>query len=352
MTALLAGLWLVSPHALAQDSSPPEPVEAPADLAGEAARLEEERVRLEAVRQAIAEESQALAEEKEAWNRSRQSASNPEEHTAFGRAVEVPAGEDWNEAVAFGGDVHVRGHVTGDVVSFGGDVIVYDGGKVEKSAVSFGGAVRVREGGRLVGNNVALPLPIDAGDLFSTTEAPDPASDRLDPENVVGTVASPVGDLWGDIQWRIVMLLAIAGAGVLTVGMFPDRVRRIARDLEVRPLRAALLGSLASGFVVVFSVLLAVLTLGLGLPVSLILLSALGIAWLLGFVGLCQAVGDRLPLDQRPYGRWLAFLVGVVPLAFLGSLPWIGWVVVGAASIIGVGGAISTRFGSITPEEA
>jgi hypothetical protein len=68
-------------------------------------------------------------------------------------------------------------------------------------------------------------------------------------------------------------------------------------------------------------------------------------AWLLGFVGLCQAVGDRLPVQERPHGRWIALLVGVLLMTFLGSLPWVGWVVVGGASLLGIGAALSTRFG-------
>ena len=72
----------------------------------------------------------------------------------------------------------------------------------------------------------------------------------------------------------------------------------------------------------------------------------LGLAWLLGFVGLCQTVGDRLPLDLGPHGRWIAFLVGVVLITCLGSLPAIGWLFVSGASLVGLGAAISTRFGS------
>ena len=57
-------------------------------------------------------------------------------------------------------------------------------------------------------------------------------------------------------------------------------------------------------------------------------------------------MGDRLPVESRPYGRWLAFLVGVVLLTFLGSLPWVGWLVIAGASVLGVGAAISSRFGA------
>lgn len=327
MTAFASALWLGT--ALAQ-TVPEEPPTAH-ELADQQAVLDAQAAELDARRAAF--EAEQAAWEASVRRQRAQLADERvvEEGAGFGRSVEVPAGQSWEEAISFGGDVRVKGHVTGDAVSFGGDVIVEDGGHVDQSAVSFGGRVVVHPGGTLNGDRVAMEVPAERSPFLGALP------------RVTGAAR-----VWDQVRWRLVMLLAMAGAGVLTVGVFPARVRRIARDLEVRPLRAALLGSLASGFVIVFSVLLAVLTVGLGLPVSVLLLCALGIAWLLGFVGLCQAVGDRLPLNQRPYGRWLAFLVGVVPLVFLGSLPWIGWVVVGAASVIGVGGAVSTRFGSVT----
>ena len=96
----------------------------------------------------------------------------------------------------------------------------------------------------------------------------------------------------------------------------------------------------------VFSGLFVLLTLGLGTPVSALLMAGLGAAWLFGFVGLCQVVGDRLPFADKPQGRWLTFLVGTMLLTFLGSLPWVGWLVVFTASMVGIGAAITSRFGS------
>jgi len=84
----------------------------------------------------------------------------------------------------------------------------------------------------------------------------------------------------------------------------------------------------------------------LGIPVSLVLVALLGLAWLLGFVGLCQAVGDRLPFQSKQHGRWLAFLVGVVLVSFVGALPFVGWLVVILMSLLGIGSALATKFGA------
>jgi hypothetical protein len=260
------------------------------------------------------------------------------ERVAFGHPATVHAGETVDEVVSFGEDVEVAGHVTGDAVSFGGNVIVRSTGRIDGDAVAFGGAVSLEPGGVVAGDHVAMGMP----SVMPTFGAPDDAP----PAAAAMSPAAEAKSIVGAVYRRLVLLLFLAGAGVLVVGLFPRRIGRIASDLEAHPVRAAAVGALATGFLSVFGVLFLVLTLGLGLPITLLLFAVLGLSWLLGFVALCQAVGDRLPVESRPYGRWLAFLVGVVLLTFLGSLPWVGWLVVAGASVLGVGAAISSRFGA------
>lgn len=266
------------------------------------------------------------------------STGDPSKRVGIGDPVVVAPDEQVEEVVAFGSDVEVAGRVDGDAVSFGGDVEVQPTGRVHGDAVSFGGQVRVADGGKVDGDRVALEMPMTLP--IATAE---PASTGIGTGSLHLATDPPVFFSW--LYRRLVWMLSVAGAGVLVIGLFPRRVARIAQDVETRPVRAAVVGTLASGFLSLFSVLFAVLTLGLGSPVSLLLVGLLGIAWLLGFVGLCQAVGDRLPVRERPHGRWLAFFVGVVLLTFLGSLPWVGVLVVGGASVLGIGAALSTRFG-------
>ena len=265
--------------------------------------------------------------------------------TSFGRAVTVIAGETVTEAVSFGSDVNVSGRVLGDAVSFGGDVRVAPTGRVHGDAVSFGGCVVVLDGGAVTGDQVAMDMPAIGGLVTAPVPGPQRSVEAPIGTGTVLSMPSPIGDLFGALRRKLVWLLSLSGAGVLVVGLFPNRVGRVARDLEERPVRAAVVGILASSFLLLFSLLFTLLTLGLGLPIGALLVALLGCAWLLGFVALCQAVGDRLPFDDRPYGRWLAFLVAVGSLAFLGSLPWVGWLVVGSASLLGIGSALATRFG-------
>jgi hypothetical protein len=240
--------------------------------------------------------------------------------------VTVEAGTPVADAIS-GQDVRVDGHVTGNATSFAGDVIVGDGGVIDGDATTFSGRVKVEPGGEIHGNRVAFSVDV--------------------PE--LGADLSPLArgpSFLDGFYRRLVLILSFAGAGVMTVGVFPKRIARVARGLEDRPVHSAFVGAFASGFVTLFSALLTVLTLGLGFPVALVLLGGLGVAWMLGFMGLCQAVGDHLPFEQKPHGRWVAFLVGVLLVTSIGSLPWLGWMVIGGSGLLGIGAALSTRFGA------
>lgn len=247
--------------------------------------------------------------------------AEPVERVSFGDSAWVRFGEVVDDVAAFGSDVRVEGTVLGNATAFGGDVVITETGVVRGDAVAFGGVVRVHPEGRVEGDRMALDGPVSAG------------------------VPTSGASMLSDLYHRAVLLLSFAGAGVLVVGLFPNRVERIARGLESQPIWSGIVGATVASLITVFSGLFALLTVGLGLPVSLVMMAVLGAAWLFGFVGLCQAIGDRLPFAEKPHGRWLTFLVGTVLLSCIGSLPWVGWMVVGAASLVGIGAAVTSRFG-------
>lgn len=257
---------------------------------------------------------------------------NLEDRTSFGHPIHIGPDEQVGDVTSFGGPVTIEGHVYGDVASFGGPIELESGGIVEGDAVSLGGPVRVEDGAVLKGDRVDLGSPTNVAFDHS-------AEDEVESE-AHGGFAHFVGAFFR----KLVFLLSLAGAGVLVVGLFPQRVARVAGDIEGHPLRSATVGFFASLTLSIISVIFAITV--LGLPLSLLLWAFLGLAWLLGFVGLCQAVGDRLPFEEKPHGRWIAFLVGVVLVSFAGSLPFVGWLVVIAVSLLGIGASVTTRLGS------
>lgn len=269
--------------------------------------------------EALREEVRALRESLEA---TRAEPSGKAAVVGYADAVHIQAGRTVDEAVAFGENIRIDGTVRGDVTAVGGEITIGSSGRVLGDAVAFGGSITILDGGELRGNrveveNASLPLPAE--------------------EEEEGLAAL--------IYRRLVLMLSLAGAGVLVVGLFPGRVHRIARGVEARPFWSGMVGATVSVLLTVFALLFGLLTLGLGLPVSFLGMALLAAAWLFGFVGLCQAIGDRLPFADKPHGRWLAFLVGMGLVSCVGSLPWVGMLVVFVASMMSIGAAITSRFG-------
>lgn len=238
------------------------------------------------------------------------------EQAAYGDDVRVGPDEVVEDVNVYMADAVVEGRVLGNVTAVGGDISVRDRAVVDGDVVSFGGDIEIDPGAVVSGDRIEF------------------VSDRR------GGVQGLVDSLYH----RVVFLLTLAGAGVLAVGLVPARVGRIAASVDEGPFRSFVAGALGSLLLGGASLLFA-LTI-IGLPISFVLVALLGLGWLTGFVGLCQAVGDRLPFRQRHHGRWVAFLVGCLLVSFLGALPWVGWLVVGTGSLVGVGGALRSRFGT------
>lgn len=240
-------------------------------------------------------------------------------------AVVVEAGEVLPEVVGFGVPVEVHGRVLGRAVSFGRDVRVHNGAQVEGDAVSFGGEVLVEPGGRVDGDQISYRGSAAMSAVNAITE----------------------GRALRGFARKLVALFTFAGLGILVVGLFPKRVDVVARTVADRPVKLTLIGVLLTALV---AVLVGALSITVVLsPLALGLAVLLAFAWLLGFVGLCQAAGDTLPLHHTTARRWLAFLVGVAALAFVGVLPWIGKTALLIVGFTCVGSAWQTRFGVREP---
>ncbi len=246
---------------------------------------------------------------------------------SFGRTLVVPEGERVAEAIAFGAPVDVAGSVVGDVVSFGGDVDVRSTGRVEGDAVSFGGEVRLEGGGEVLGDRTGIAeVPISFG-----------------PSAVASYVAR--GGSWAQGQVRrLVLLLSLAATSVLVLGIAPDQVQGVARGLREHPVRYGFTGFLLSIAVVFVAALLAVTL--IGIPVSLVLLGAAAFAWLLGFTGLALATGTLLPLPSSGGGKLVALLLGIVLIALVGLVPWVGKIALVLMVFPALGAAVGTRFGT------
>jgi hypothetical protein len=71
------------------------------------------------------------------------------DRTQFGHEITVNAGEQVSDVTCFGCTVHIRGRVSGDVTTFGGNVFVENEGEVGGDTTVFGGDLRLEAGSKV-----------------------------------------------------------------------------------------------------------------------------------------------------------------------------------------------------------
>jgi cytoskeletal protein CcmA (bactofilin family) len=70
-------------------------------------------------------------------------ASANHDRTQVGSNISIGPNEESGEATCFGCSIRVRGHVMGDVTTFGGSIVIEDGGQVDGDATAFAGSMRL-----------------------------------------------------------------------------------------------------------------------------------------------------------------------------------------------------------------
>jgi hypothetical protein len=83
-------------------------------------------------------------------------ADGSHDRTQFGHNITVGPDENVSEITCFGCSVRVRGHVDGDVTTFGGSIVLEDGAEVSGDTTSFAGEIRLDQGVKVDGDVTAF----------------------------------------------------------------------------------------------------------------------------------------------------------------------------------------------------
>jgi len=299
--------------------------------------------------------------------------------TRVGGTVVVESGERVGDVTAIGGTVVVNGTVAGDLEAYGSEVRITEGGSVEgrlrayggevtvagavgENAVAYGSTVELAPSGRIAGSfggaggDVTVAGTV-GGDVtavaatvrFARTAAVDGnvyyqgtlADEGADIDGVVrrvsdlGLVPSLAGPLSAALGLYFLVVDLLVGGALLYA--FPR-----AADAATRRVRAEPLATVAGGLAAVLGVGVAALLLAIslvGLPVALALLAlAAVLGWLATIYG--RYVVGALALSRAgvdgPH-RYRALLAGVVGVALLGLVPYLGPAVRVAVFLFGAG---------------
>lgn len=257
------------------------------------------------------------------------------------------------DVVALGGSVEIRGTVTGNAVSIGGDVDVFSTGIVEGDAVSVGGHVTKHGSAVVRGEKVSIAFL--SGPRFRLPSLHTPF-----PFFITGFHAPA----WAFFA-RILKILLFIFVGIVIVSILPRHVDKVREKVKRDFLKSGLVG-LAAQILVIPIFILLIITI-IGIPVALLVEPLLIIAALiLGYTGVCLFIGEKLQehTSLKPDTKIMILVIGIlavelVPLLarvlglFGGPFSPLGWVVafigwmIGYVVItVGLGASILTRLGT------
>jgi cytoskeletal protein CcmA (bactofilin family) len=285
---------------------------------------------------------------------------------ARGQPLEVKAGERVDNAVVYAGDLTVRGHVQqdavafsgnldihgrveGDAHAFGGNVVLHPGAVVEGDVSAIGGTVTRHDGSEVEGSiesfgggQVGALVASEVKKSFKQASAAAQSEREAEAEAVASEERR--GPSGGGIAGFILRFAALFGLGFLGQLFFPARMKELSAEIKSQPLKSGLTGLLGFVAMVPITVVLAVTLIGIPVAVALWLVvpvvSALGLAVLAGEIGL------RVPVLRGRKTQAVVLALGLFILLAVGSIPGIGQLVMGLATLVAFGAAIRTRLGN------
>lgn len=244
-----------------------------------------------------------------------------------------------------GGSLFIQGEVKGNITGVGGSITLGDTAVVNGDVNTIGAALNRSNQAVIKGSvsssgpgNFRIPLKWSADSL----------------KNLNLNLFQPVGN----VLWGIFQALAMAALALLVTLFLPHPTGRVAHTISSQPVIAGALGLLT--IVVAPALFIVLLVTIILIPLSLIGLLVLAIAFAFGWIAVGYETGRRLAAMFKV--QWAAPVnagVGTLVISLLSSgfsiIPCVGWVLPAVLAIVGLGGVLITRFGmqgSLPPELA
>jgi len=243
----------------------------------------------------------------------------------------VPAGTVvQGDVVNVGGSIELEPNsvVQGDAVSILGSTVIDQGAVVLGDTAAILGEVEVQRGGQVMGEHVQIGL----GKLFRSSRRHSILS-SLGPFGFFPTLA----------LFAVVYLI-----GLLTLRLWPDRVRQVGHAMFEQPLKSFLVGFLCWLLLLPLAILLLISV--VGIPLVPLLPVMIFLAITLGVSSLALRLGEALPAG--PGQRFVppaALGMGIVVLLLLAFVPWLGVPLLALLQFFALGASVSSRLGRTLP---
>ncbi|MBG7609523.1 MAG: polymer-forming cytoskeletal protein [Anaerolineae bacterium] len=244
------------------------------------------------------------------------------------------------DVVLMGGTVSANGLVNGSLIGIGGSVTLEESAQIHGDLVTIGATLNKNEAAQITGQ-VLKEFPERF--QFSVPSEMNFSDDVF--RRRVGLTDPLLSGAW--FFFRIFIWAALA---VLLVLFFSKETDRVSRAALAQPVITG-----GAGLLILMLFPIVVLVLGItiiGIPVALIAMVLLGVAWLIGWIALGLEVGRRIAkMFDQTWAPAVAAGAGTLVLYFvLGGfsllVPCVGWLPKTMVGIWGLGAALTTYFGT------
>jgi hypothetical protein len=249
---------------------------------------------------------------------------------AVARDIEVD-GDALADVAALNGSVLVNGHVKGDVIVIGGNARLGPRASVGGDISVIGGTIQAEPGARIGGRSVAYPNASPT--LTTLLEGPSLGMSDTSPL-VLGAKLALLA------AWAALLLVLFAASG--------RQMLETADDVRQEPFLSFFTGLTGVAALVLTALALTIFLGGLAwAPLLALVALLLVVLKLWGMVAVFYALGDwvALRLLRRNLRPLNAATLGLLLMGAIKFLPYVGMWVWTAATLIGIGATLSTKFG-------
>lgn len=243
----------------------------------------------------------------------------------IGGSLEVPLGKEVENAVAVGGSVTVLGHVKEDAVAVGGSVHLGPNAKVDGDAISIGGKITKDEGAVIAGEIVEIsPFSIS------------PVAPQFSWKEIAPIL----------VALKLLTFLGFLGMALLAALLIPKPLGTISFYLEENFIRSFVIGFI--GFILFVPIVVLMVISIIGIIFVPVFIFIFLLALVLGYISASQMIGKRIAerFKNLRLSMMLEITLGLVILTLLGLVPVLGWFLQFLVAAAGLGGVLSTRFGT------
>ena len=269
----------------------------------------------------------------------------------FGGNISLAEGTNIEGDIAlFGSNLTIDGSVQGDIVVFGGQVELTSNAVVDGNIATFGGQVSQAPGAEISGELTNNQVP-DFGqppDVPAVPDVPNVPNVPDVPSPNIEVNSNPILSF----MWAVLQAFIIAGIAMLLSLFLQPQLERAGDVIARQPISAGAFG-LLTVIVAPFALVIMSITIIL-FPVAVVVALANALAWLFGVIALGQEIGNRFTaaINQTwapvlTIGFGTLFLMLIVNLMNL--IPCVGWIPSFLVTLVGIGAALTTWFGTRYP---